>query len=87
MIRVLFGSNFRRSVEKTPKSEQRKLGNLLEFLQQNPYHPKLHTKPLTGDLSGFYSFRITRGWRVIFQFLDPETIQLLRVINRKDAYR
>lgn len=87
MIRLVFSSNFQRSVERMPRPEQKKLGNLLELIHQNPYHPKLHTKPLAGDLSGFYSFRVTRDWRVIFQFLDPKTIQLLRVVNRKDAYR
>ena len=87
MTRVVFSTNFHRSTERIPAKQDTKLARLLELLQQNPYHPKLHTKVLTGDLSGFYSFRITRDWRVFFQFLDPGTIQLLRVVHRRDAYR
>jgi len=87
MIRVVFSENFRHSAKRISGKQQRKLAGLLELLRQNPYHAKLHTKLLTGDLSGFYSFRITRDWRVIFQFLDPEMIQLLRVVHRSDAYR
>ncbi|MBI2459523.1 MAG: type II toxin-antitoxin system RelE/ParE family toxin [Parcubacteria group bacterium] len=52
-----------------------------------PFHPLLHAKRLSGKLAGLLSFRITRDWRVIFQFNDPETIQLLRVKHRKDVYR
>lgn len=36
---------------------------------------------------GFYSFRITRDWRVIFQFENPEVIKLIEMGHRKDIYR
>ena len=86
MIRVVYGAGFPGSAEKLPRKQQQKLAALIGLLQHNPFHPKLHTKQLVGDLSGFYSFRITRDWRVVFQFHDPETIQLLRVRHRKDVY-
>jgi addiction module RelE/StbE family toxin len=70
-----------------PKQQQNKLGTLLQRLAQNPFHPQLHTKPLHGNLTGLYSFRITRDWRVVFEFLDPSAIRLLRVAHRKDMYR
>jgi addiction module RelE/StbE family toxin len=70
-----------------PKAQQRKLAGLIEQLRKNPFNPLLHSKPLSGSLSGFFSFRITRDWRVIFQFLDADTIRLLDVAHRKDMYR
>jgi mRNA-degrading endonuclease RelE of RelBE toxin-antitoxin system len=74
-------------VKKLPVLVRSKLIAKLELLQENPYHSLLHTKPLTGQLFGFHSFRITREWRVIFQFLDPETIELIKVSHRKDIYK
>lgn len=78
---------FKKAAAALPIFQQRKLGNLLERMQKNPYDPLLHTKPLSGSLSGFFSLRITRDWRILFQFLDAGTIRLLDVAHRKDIYR
>jgi addiction module RelE/StbE family toxin len=66
-MKIVYSKDFIKSVKRTPKQIQNKLADLIEILQQNPLHPKLHSKPLVGKLKGFYSFRITRDWRVIFQ--------------------
>lgn len=86
MIQIAYHRNFLKSAKKLPKTQQQKLAQLLAVLATNPFHNSLHTKRLTGDLAGLLSFRITRDWRVIFQFSDPQTIQLLRVKHRKDVY-
>jgi len=87
VIQVHTTGKFLDAAARLPKRQQAKLGDLLVLLQQNPFDSKLHTKQLRGVLTGFYSFRITRDWRVIFEFADPATIQLLRVAHRKDIYR
>ncbi len=87
MIQVVYHHNFLKSAKKLPKFQQNKLAHLLENLQNNPFDLSLHTKRLTGDLIGLLSFRITRDWRVIFQFLNHETLQLLDIKHRKDIYR
>lgn len=87
MTRISYHGDFLKSAQRLPKQNQRKLAALIERLADNPFHPLLHTTRLTGDLAGFLSFRITRDWRVIFQFMDPDTVQLLRVKHRGDAYR
>lgn len=86
-IIVLHTKRFLKSADKLPVFQKKKLASLLEIMTRNPFAPQLHTKPLAGELTGFYSFRITRDWRVIFQFLDPRTIKLIDVAHRKDIYR
>lgn len=86
MIRIVYTKRFLKSVNKLPAAQQDKLADLLEILQNNPFHPNLHTKSLADPLTGFYSFRITRDWRVIFQFLEADKIQLITVGHRKDIY-
>lgn len=86
-MRILLTDKFVKAVDDLPRRTQDKLDKLLEFFKDNPYHPLLHTKPLSGGMTGFLSFRITREWRVVFQFIDPHTIQLLNVAHRKDIYR
>ena len=87
MIEIVYGNYFLKSAKKIPKIQQEKLAELLEVLKENPFHRLLHTNLLTGPLIGFYSFRITRDWRVIFQFVAPKHIKLIEIGHRKDIYR
>ncbi|MGZ8843109.1 MAG: type II toxin-antitoxin system RelE family toxin [Pyrinomonadaceae bacterium] len=86
-MRIIYSDAFLRSAAKLPTNQQRKLDQLLSVCSENPFDSRLHTKRLVGQLHGFLSFRITRDWRALFQFIDPETIQLLRVAHRRDIYR
>jgi len=86
-MKIVYSNDFLKSAKRLPKPIQKKLADLLEILQNNPFHHKIHAKPLVGRLKGFYSFRITRDWRVIFIFLNSETISLIEVAHRKDIYR
>jgi len=86
MIEIVYSRRFLKSVKHLPLAQQKKLANLLVIFQEDPYHPFLHSKQLTGSLAGLLSFRITRDWRVIFQFLNPDKIQMLRAAHRKDIY-
>ncbi len=85
--KIVFEKQFLKAVQGIPLNIQTKLANLIELLKINPYHPLLHTKQLTGNLSGLLSFRVTREWRVIFYFRDTETIQLLELAHRKEIYK
>ncbi|OGF28812.1 hypothetical protein A2477_04470 [Candidatus Falkowbacteria bacterium RIFOXYC2_FULL_47_12] len=87
MASVVFGKDFLKSAKKLPGAQQRKLADLLLTLSQNCYYPTLHTKPLSDVLTGFYSFRITRDWRVVFRFNSVDEIQPLLAGHRKDIYK
>jgi len=87
MMELVYSDEFLRSVKALPAPQQRKLAKLLELLRDHPFHPSLHTKRLSGPLLSLLSLRITRDWRVVFQFTGTMTIQLLRVAHRSDVYR
>ncbi|OGL99469.1 hypothetical protein A2318_01730 [Candidatus Uhrbacteria bacterium RIFOXYB2_FULL_45_11] len=87
MMRIEYGNKFLKSVQKLPFEQQEKLDALLEVFSANPYDTSLHTKKLTGTLTGFFSFRISRDWRVIFSFIDPVTVRVVLAKHRKDIYR
>mgnify|MGYP001590757849 CR=1 FL=1 len=87
MIRIIYGDSFIRSARKLPSHIKQKLADLLSILSQNPFHKFLHTKYLVGELTGFFSFRVTRDWRVVFQFVEPEIIKLVKIAHRKDIYK
>lgn len=87
MIRVFEGTHFEKDTRRIPHAAQVKLAFLLELFRRNPFDSRLHTKPLAEPLRGLFAFRITRDWRVVFRFLSPHEILLLRVKHRKDIYR
>jgi addiction module RelE/StbE family toxin len=84
---VVYDNNFIKSAKKLPPKLKIKLDKLIDKLKVNPFHTFLHTKHLSGQLSGLLSFRITRDWRVIFKFVEPDLIQLVETASRKDIYR
>lgn len=87
MFQIIYGVNFLKSVKKLSEKTQIKLADLLYILRDEPFDSRLHTKNLSGQLFGLLSFRITRDWRVIFQFISPETIKLVEIGHRKDIYK
>ncbi len=87
MIRVFENAQFEKDARRLPRGMQTKLAYLLPLFKNNPFDSRLHSKPLSEPLQGLFAFRITRDWRVIFKFLAPREILLLRVKHRKDIYR
>ncbi len=83
---VFYGSGFESSARKLEKKLKNQLVKQIDFLESDPFHSKLHTKPLTGELSGFYSFRIGRDYRVIFFFKEKAEIHLVKVAKRDEIY-
>lgn len=86
MYSLYYGKSFLSSIEKLDSKIQLKIQTKLAVLQQDPHHSTLHTKPLQGTLAGFYSFRVGRDYRVIFQFLEEKKILLLSAKPRGSVY-
>jgi mRNA-degrading endonuclease RelE of RelBE toxin-antitoxin system len=81
---IVYEKGFRRDVYDLPGGVQDKLAFLVEILSDNAFDARLHTKPLGPPLQGLFSFRITRGYRVGFEFSEPRTIRLLIADTRKN---
>lgn len=84
---IVYGKGFLADVRRLPVEAQRKLADLLVILSDNPFDPRLHTKPLAAPLHGKFSFRIMRDWRVGFEFLTQTDIRLLVADHRSTVYR
>lgn len=87
MVRVYYGDHFLKRVGSFDEKQQKKLTRLVVLLKENPYHPQLHTKSLSGEFFGIYSFRMTRDFRVLFKFLSSDELILVDIGHRKDIYR
>jgi proteic killer suppression protein len=58
----------------------------IELLELDPFHPTLKTHKLQGKLKKYYSCSIDYYYRLIFDFLDNENIQLLDIGSHDEVY-
>jgi mRNA-degrading endonuclease YafQ of YafQ-DinJ toxin-antitoxin module len=47
--------------------------------RNNPFHPQLKTHKLHGELDGFLAFSLNFKYRIIFDFVDNETVRFYSV--------
>ncbi len=87
MYQLVFGSAFLRSSKRIDRQLKPKLKRSLDLLSENPFHPLLRSKPLTGAFSDYYSFRFGKDYRVIFKFTSQREIYLFDVGHRREIYR
>ena len=87
MTKIIYSRSFLKKLQRIPEKTRIKLSKQLELLQKNTFHKSLKTKALVAKLTGFYSFRITRDWRVIFQFKNKNVLELIDIGLRKDIYK
>ena len=57
----------------------------LNKLADNPFDPKLHTHPLTGNLKGKYACSLTYSLRIVFTLTD-DIVQLLDIGPHDEVY-
>ncbi len=87
MSKIVYEQGFLKTVAGLPKAVQVRTALSLEWLSVDAFDSRLHTKPLKGELAGLYSLRIGREYRILFQFIDKDTIQVFDVGHRREIYR
>ena len=77
--------DFLQDVERLPTGIQELLQKQEAIFRGNWLDPRLHTKRMR-ELSGVYSFRITRRYRALFYWKAEEAV-FFSMGHRKDVYR
>ena len=65
-----FASEYRKLTLRVKKIAEEKE----QIFRKNPFDPKLKTHKLKGNLKGFLSFSINRKYRIIFEFVNSNTV-------------
>ncbi|MEK7500533.1 MAG: hypothetical protein AAB642_00190 [Patescibacteria group bacterium] len=84
---IIYDKDFVKDTRRLPVELQNKLADLIVILGWDAFDPLLHTKPLGAPLQGFFSFRITRDYRVGFRFYSTHVVQLLAADRRDKIYK
>ena len=68
-----FSRDLKRLARRSPELRE-KITKTLNLLEENPFHPSLHTHKLKGNLSGVWSCSVDYDYRILFEFvIDPES--------------
>ena len=62
------------SWQKEDKKMLKRINQLIKDIQRNPFHGIGNPEPLKYDLSGFWSRRIDREHRLVYQVFDNELL-------------
>ena len=57
------------------------------LFKQNPFYPSLHTEKLEPKGKQVWSFRVDKSYRIIFRFIDGNTVLFLSVGPHDWVYR
>ncbi|MBI2464125.1 type II toxin-antitoxin system mRNA interferase toxin, RelE/StbE family [Candidatus Peregrinibacteria bacterium] len=86
MLKADYHRDFKKDFKKLhPQEKERFQKKFLTFLQ-NPQNPELRDHALKGLLRGKRSFSITGDVRVIYRYLDKNSIILLRIGTHNQVY-
>lgn len=83
---ILKTKNYKKSAKFLPEDIEKLLLKQEKLLENDIFHPGLHTKKLHGLGNFVYSFRITGAYRGIFR-LSHDAIILFAIGHRKDIYQ
>jgi len=86
MYKILFTATSIKSLKKLPKTIQTKTDALIDVLVIDYRDTRLQTKKLHTSQS-LISFRVSKDYRTVFEFVDSQTIKILDIKHRKDIYK
>ncbi|OIO19870.1 MAG: hypothetical protein AUJ37_01620 [Candidatus Magasanikbacteria bacterium CG1_02_41_34] len=76
---ILITKEFKKRYKKLQRTIQAKAEKQEQLFRANPFHPSLHTEKLKPRHNEIWSIRIDKKYRIIFRFVDGETILFLTV--------
>jgi plasmid maintenance system killer protein len=83
---VRYSSHFRRRLKKLNRDLAAEVAEREKQFRIDCFHPSLDTHKLSGKLKGFWSFSITRKYRILFQFISAHEAYFIDVDDH-DIYR
>lgn len=85
-MQVNLSPRFSRAYKKLPRHIQEDFKDKISTFIKDPRHSALRTHKLKGRYQECLAFRLTDGYRVLFEFSAPNTVDLLDV-GPHDIYK
>jgi addiction module RelE/StbE family toxin len=89
MKKISFSSSFLKDFKKVIKNNPQRLSifnERIKLLGSDPFHPKLKTHKLKGNLKHLWAFSIEYDLRVVFYFFKEDEIVLESIGKHDEVY-
>ena len=89
MIQVGFSSSFNPAYKKLIRNntdKQKKFSESLATFMNDPFHPRLRTHKLTGQLKDLWSFSVEYDLRVVFYFVADNQVVFEDIGTHDEVY-
>ena len=74
IMKICYSSKFEREYRKLPLSIKKIAEKKEKIFWKNPFDPQLKIHKLKGNLKDFLSLSINQKYRIIFEFIDSDTV-------------
>lgn len=78
-MRIYYSPKFEREYRKLPREIKLSAEKREGIFRKNPFDPKLDTHKLHGHLKDYWSFSVDGKYRIIFEFVEKDTIWLYSI--------
>lgn len=79
MIEILLTEEFEKHYRKLPSAIRIRARKQQTIFSENPFHPSLNTEKLIPRSKEVWSFRVDKKYRILFRFIDGNTVLFLTV--------
>jgi len=89
VIKLIWDQRFKRIYKNKVKNNEelkKKFWETVSLFSQHPFDPRLRTHKLTGKLKGLWAFSVNYECRVIFSFLNKNTVLLIDIGGHDEVY-
>lgn len=76
--KVYYSSRFKKSLKKY-QSQQKQIEKKINKFLDDSFNPALKTHKLIGALQQYWSFSVTYHLRILFEFIDEETVGFIDI--------
>lgn len=73
-MKIYYSSHFSWEYKRLPLNVKKIAEKKEQIFRKNPFDQKLKTHKLKGSLKGFLSFSINQRYRIIFEFVNKNTV-------------
>lgn len=85
-MKIIFHKNFERRYRKFPVKIRQRVKERNILFEKDPYNPILNNHALNGKYMGYRSISITGNIRIIYKFLEKDTVLFSEIGTHSELY-
>jgi len=86
MLDTTSNDNFKKSFRKKDKFIQKKTLERIKLFREDPFNSLLNNHALAGEYEGERSFNVTGDYRIIFYYVDENTVCFSDIGTHPELY-